>query len=76
VTRPFRRQAVVILALTPIVLAVDALAWLIWAAWHLMPWLLATAAVVAAYRAGQRRPTGTGQPVKVIRAQPEEDQWP
>jgi hypothetical protein len=74
VTAPRRCQALVILALTPLVLAVDALAWLVWAAWHLMPWLLAAAAVVAAYRAGQRRAAGTGQPVKMIRSHSEEDQ--
>ena len=73
-SRPCRRQALVILALTPLVLALDVLVWAGWLLWHLMPWLLAAAAVVAAYRAGQRRAAGTGQPVNVIRGQAEEDQ--
>jgi hypothetical protein len=44
--RAGRHQALAILALTPVLLAPDALAWLLWVAWHLMPYLLAVAAVV------------------------------
>jgi hypothetical protein len=67
-----RCQALVILALTPVVLALDPLAWLAWAAWHLMPWLLAAAAVIAAYRVGRHRPLPPPQPPKVIQGRADE----
>jgi hypothetical protein len=61
-TRPYRRQALVIVALTPVVLALDALAWLVWAAWRLLPWLLALAAAGALLLLARRRGAGRTRP--------------
>jgi hypothetical protein len=62
VSRPCRRQAVIILALTPVVLALDALAWLAWAAWRLLPWLLALAAAGVLLPLARRRGAGRTRP--------------
>ena len=42
-----------IVVLLPVLLGLDAVAWLLWWAWHLMPWLLGAGAVVLACRRWQ-----------------------
>jgi hypothetical protein len=73
-TRP-RSQALVILALTPVVLALDALAWAVWAAWRALPWLLvlSVAGLLVWTLARHRRPLPP-RPPKVIRSRAEEDE--
>jgi apolipoprotein N-acyltransferase len=47
------RQVTWILAGTVVLLGLDAIAWLLWAAWHLLPWLLAITVAVLACRRWQ-----------------------
>jgi hypothetical protein len=70
VTRLHRHQALVILALTPVVLALDALAWLVWAAWRLLPWLLALAVADVLLLLARRRGAGRSRPAGAVQAGP------
>lgn len=69
-TRP-RRQALLIVALTPAVLALDLLAWVAWVALRLLPALLTAGALVAAYQLG-RRGQLHGRAPKVIQGHAED----
>jgi hypothetical protein len=63
------------LLLVLLILALNLAATALWAAWQLLPWLLAAAAVVA-YRAGQRHRIGQGRaPKQVICGRAEPPAW-
>ena len=63
---------------TGVLLGLDAIAWALWAAWHVLPWLLALAVAVLACRRWQlhrraltwlRSPTGPYGPTRLVQGQ-------
>jgi hypothetical protein len=66
-SRNRRRHPLVIMALVlPLLLLLDAAAWVFWLAWHLLPYLLLAGAAVAAWRACRRRGTGPPGPARLV----------
>jgi hypothetical protein len=73
-SRHYKRYhpAAVILLGTVVLVGLDALAWLGWLLWHLLPLVLGLGCVWLAYRAGRRRPVAPPRPPKVIQGRAED----